>query len=365
MEATSNVEGTRARMEKIIQDFLISVIHDPSIIAFAAKKHVVSQYTVSDLDLVFHIGFRDGEVLAGLGAAPSPAEVRMKASAETLDGIFTGRINGNKAAMGGKLSFSGDVRLAMGMQRIQGDLIRLYSAARQNVGDADFSTVPTSIQVPQPAPSHEANDLRLLLVQTLRELYETQLITSTGGNLSVRIPDHAEAWITPSQMFKGDLRLDNMVRIDLEGNALDPDALAPSSERLVHTEIYKLRPDVEAIIHAHAPYTTILGMSGIPFQPVTTDAAFFKELPVVPFIMPGTRELATAVAQRLGTNPALIMQNHGVVVAASSLRRASNLLEAVERTSQLILGCYAVGKKPPTLPKDVIKLLREVGEMMA
>lgn len=362
---SSSENQLRSQMEKILHDFLDAAAHDPTLLSFAEKKHVISQYTISDLDLVFHIGFMSGEVITGLGAAPRPAEVKMKASAETFDGIFTGRINGNKAAMGGKLSFSGDVRLAMGMQRVQGDLIRLYTAARTHVQDLDFNASPTTAQIKQAALPVESGDLRQQLVKTIQELYETQLITATGGNLSARIPEKLEAWITPGQIFKGDLRPESMVRIDFEGNSLDPDAFAPSSERLVHTEIYKRRQDVQAIVHAHAPYTTILGLSGLPFLPVTTDAAYFKELPVVPFIMPGTRELAIEVAKRLGNNPAVIMQNHGVVVAGSSLRRASNFLEAIERTSQLMLGCYAVGKKPPTLPKDMVKLLQEVGEMMA
>ena len=156
-----------------------------------------------------------------------------------------------------------------------------------------------------------------------------------------------------------------MVRIDLDGNSLDPDAPAPSSERLVHCEIYKARPDVEAIVHAHAAYATILGMSGLPFLPVTTEAAFLGDLPRVPFIMPGSTELATAVRQALGDGMAVLMQNHGLVVAASSLRQAANTAEVIERVSQLIWGCYAVGKKPPTLPKDVLVTLREIGRMMA
>lgn len=203
------------------------------------------------------------------------------------------------------------------------------------------------------------------MVRVINELYQLQLITATGGNVSVRIADKNEAWITPGQLYKGDLRPEVMVRIDLEGNALDPAALAPSSERLLHTEIYQVRPDVQAIIHAHAPYVTILGLSGKPFLPVNADAAFIKELPRVPFLMPGTRELAVAVAGALGKNPAAIMQNHGIVVAASSLRRASNLLQAIERAAQLILGCYAVGVEPLTLPADVVKMLQEIGEMMA
>jgi sugar (pentulose or hexulose) kinase/phosphoglycerate dehydrogenase-like enzyme/ribulose-5-phosphate 4-epimerase/fuculose-1-phosphate aldolase/putative sterol carrier protein len=363
-------QDIRLQLEKVLQIFTSQATIDPVLIAFSAKKKITNQFTINDLGLDFYLSYQEGVVSGAVSAPPTPAEVRMKASAETFDGIFTGRINGNKAAMSGKLSFSGDVRLAMGLQRIQNDLIRLYTAAREAAGGlGDLSAIgkPTaspSVTVAS-SPGRESLDLRQELVLVINELYQIQLITATGGNLSVRIPDLNQAWITPSQLYKGDLKPEVMVRIDLEGNSLDPDAMAPSSERQVHTEIYKARPDVQAIIHAHAPYATILGMSGKPFLPITTEAAFIKELPRVPFIMPGTHELAQAVANGIGKNPAVIMQNHGLVVAASNLRRASNLLESIERNCQLILGCYAAGKKPPVLPKEVVKMLQDVGEMMA
>jgi ribulose-5-phosphate 4-epimerase/fuculose-1-phosphate aldolase len=213
----------------------------------------------------------------------------------------------------------------MSLQRVQSDLVRVYSAARAHVGDpGDLASIGkngTAYTTPPPVLG-KLQDPRAGLVQATRELFEQGLITATGGNLSIRIEGKNELWITPSQLFKGDLSDKVMVRIDLEGNALDADALAPSSERLVHTEILKARSDCQVVVHAHAPYATMLALSGIPFMPITTEAAFLKELPVVPFIMPGTRELALEVVKHLGKSAAALMQNHGVVVAASSMRRA-------------------------------------------
>jgi len=203
------------------------------------------------------------------------------------------------------------------------------------------------------------------LARAVNELYQLQLVTSTGGNLSVRIAGRDECWITPSQVPKGKLRPEAMVRIDLEGHALDAGALAPSSEWALHTELYKARPEVQAVIHAHAPYATILGLAQLPFLPINTDAAFLKEMPLVPFIMPGSKELALAVVEAMGRNPACIMQNHGIVAVAGNLRRAIDLVESIERTAQLIWGCYAVGKEPPLLPPEAIRILREKGEMLA
>ncbi|MBC7227971.1 MAG: class II aldolase/adducin family protein, partial [Thermoflexales bacterium] len=368
----STEHAIRNTVEELLRRFCEKAVADPALRAFAAKRRVTTHYTMTDLGLEFYIGFRDGEVFAGLGAPPTPAEVRMKAKAEVLDGILTGRISGQRAAMSGQLSFSGDVRTAMGVQRVQGDLIRLYTAAREEVGGVDFSVLaaapapaiaPPAAPVPVSVPAGE--DPRAEMVRAINELYQLGLITATGGNVSVRLEGREECWITPSQLYKGDLRPELMVRIDLAGNVLEENVPAPSSEWPMHTAIYRARPGVGAVVHAHAPYATILALSGLPFLPITTEAAFLGEVPVVPFIMPGTRELAEAVVKAMGKSPVCLLQNHGVVVAATSLRRACNILEVVERTAQLIWGCYAVGKKPPTLPKDVLRTLREMGEMMA
>jgi len=360
----STEHATRNRMEEVVRRFCEKAVADPALREFAARRRVMTHYTMTDLGLEFYIGFQDGEVVAGPGAPPTPAEVRMKATAEVLDGILTGRLSGQKAAMSGKLSFSGDVRTAMGVQRVQGDLIRLYSAAREEAGVAQAESLRAGVAQAD-SLRHTPEDPRAEMVRAINELYQLGLITATGGNVSVRVEEREECWITPSQLYKGDLRPELMVRIDLAGNVLDEGVPAPSSEWPMHTAIYRARPEVRAIVHAHAPYATILALSGLPFLPVTTEAAFFREVPVVPFIMPGTKELAEAVVKAMGRNPVCLLQNHGVVVAATSLRRACNILEVVERTAQLIWGCYAVGKKPPTLPKDVVRMLQEVGEMMA
>jgi autoinducer 2 (AI-2) kinase len=384
-------------MERVLDLFLERARLDDALLKYAANRDLSSHYIASDLGPQFFLWFRDGAVQAGLGPPPERAHVRLKAKAEILDGILTGRVNGNRAAMTGKLSFSGDVRLAMGMQRIQKDLIRLYTAAREDVGGLDLAapeqaaaavkTIPESraaeAPVPQataaapeaaraaPASIHSgasatpaADELRREVAAVAEELFAARLITPTGGNVSARVPGAERAWITPSQLFKGGLTPEMMVLVDLDGEALDPDAAAPSSERLLHTAIYKARPDVQAVIHSHGVYATILGMSELPFLPVTTEAAFFDEIPRVAFTMPGSGDLADAVREALGNGTAVLLQNHGLVVAADSLRQAANAAAAVEEACQIIWSCEAVGKHPPTLPDDVVATLREIGRMI-
>jgi len=210
----------------------------------------------------------------------------------------------------------------------------------------------------------ELADLREELVQVVDGLYAVGCITATGGNVSARVPGADEVLITPTQLFKGDLRPEILSRIDLDGRELDPGAPSPSSEWRMHCAIYRARPDVQAIVHAHAPQATVLVLTGLPFLPIAAEAVFVGDIPRAPFIMPGTQELARAVVDALGDGVAVLMQNHGLVVAASDLRRAANLVQIVERTAEVIVSCYAVGGEPPVLPDDAIEALRKRGETM-
>ena len=293
--------------------------------------------------------------------------MQLRMRGEILDGMFTGRGNPMDAAMQGRLSFTGDAAKAMALQELDGDLQRLYTQAREEAGDpGDLAALPDPGQssAARPAPSGPG-DVREELVDIVRELYEAQVITATGGNVSVRVPKGEGLWITPSQLFKGDLSPEVLVEIDLEGQPLDSGGRSPSSEWSVHCAVYRAKPEARAVIHAHAPNATILANAGLPFLPVSTEAAFFGDLPRVPFVMPGTSELAEAVGEAIGDGWAVLMTNHGIIVAGRSLRRAADMVEIIERSAQVIVGCYALGKEPSVLPEDVIGTLRKMGDLVA
>lgn len=384
-----------ANMRNVLEDFMARIARDEKLTSFSQGKNVVMRFLLSDMEQVFYLSFVDGTVEAQLGEPPGDYDVDLKMSADTLDGMFTGRIGGMKAAMTGKLSFSGDTGKAMAFQRIQNDMNRLYTEALEEIGaPGDLTQIGAAPAIespaasaPPPEPSGEyaapvrgvagyitgiptpiqrLGDIRDEIVAVTTELFHAGLITATGGNVSARTPGKPdEIWMTPSQIFKGDLQPEMMVRIDVEGNPLDEDSLSASSERRVHCAVYRRRPDVDVVIHTHAPWATILALAELPFLPISTEAAFFDDLPRVPFIMPGTEELGEAVGEAMVTGAACLMQNHGLVVAGSSLRRAADLTYIIEVTAHKLVECAQMGVKPPVLPLDVVDQLREIGKLMA
>jgi ribulose-5-phosphate 4-epimerase/fuculose-1-phosphate aldolase len=210
-------------------------------------------------------------------------------------------------------------------------------------------------------------DVREDMCRVIDELYRLQLITSTGGNVSARSarsPD--EAFVTPSASFKGALTPATFVRVDLDGRPLEPHLAKPSSETPIHVAILRARPDVQAVVHVHAPRAITLVNCNLPFLPISTESAFLAQIGRIPFVVPGTPELASAIVAALGQGWAVLMQNHGLIVAARSLRRAADIAQIVERTADIILGCYAaVGRPPPVLPADLVAELSAKDDLMA
>jgi len=209
-------------------------------------------------------------------------------------------------------------------------------------------------------------DVRQEMCEVVEELYRLSLITATGGNVSARCQDDpGSAWITPRGLFKGALSPQIMARMDNRGRPFAGSGSTPSSESKIHAAILSARPDLQAVVHCHPPHATVLVNSDLPFLPISTEAAFLAEIGRIPFVMPGTDELAEAIVDALGKGWAVLMQNHGLIVGARSLRRAADITQIVERTAEIIVGCYAVGRPPPVLPEALVKELAAKTDLMA
>ena len=190
-------------MERVLNAFVDGLVNDDPLKEFAIGSDVILHFALTDLGLEFHFGFRGGAPVGGADAPDEPADVQLKMRADLLDGMFTGRLNPMQAAMNGELSFSGDTAKAMTLTQIQSDMERVYQAVIAEVGEpGDLASVAqpgTAVDQPASAPAAEtpgaaapvpsavpASDIRHQLIEVVNELYTAQLITSTGGNVSVR-----------------------------------------------------------------------------------------------------------------------------------------------------------------------------------
>jgi autoinducer 2 (AI-2) kinase len=289
--------------------------------------------------------------------------------AEYIDGMLSGSKDAMEAVMDGYISFAGDAGKGLTIARLEADMKRIYNAIVDELGSpGDLAGIPLPGGAIIGAPAIVGlADIRQQLLDTVNELYAEGVITATGGNVSVRNPDvEGQIWITPSQVFKGDLTPELMVLIDLDGKPLIPGQKAPSSEKSFHTQILTKKPEANVVIHAHAPFATILANAGIPFLPISSEAAFFGgDIARVPYMTPGSDELAEAVSDIMMDEWAVFMVNHGVVCAGRSLRKACDMIQIIDRTAEVILGCFAVGKEPPLLPQSAIDKFRAIGDIIA
>jgi autoinducer 2 (AI-2) kinase len=205
------------------------------------------------------------------------------------------------------------------------------------------------------------DELKVELVKITTELYHAGLITATGGNVSVRSASRPDAaWITPSAIFKGDLKPEQMILIDMEGKKLEGET-KPSVESVYHAGIMKYRPEINAVVHTHAPLSTIYGMSDLKMLPVNTEACFCMNMPVIPFYMGGSKELAKAVIEGVGQTKATgaFLCNHGLMTVGKSLRQAADASYMVEHVVDILLKLKNAGITPKLVPEQTVKMLAQ------
>ena len=367
-EVTASADITE-KMSIILAGFCAAISADEPVSALSKGLHVSLGFQVSDLGIQFYIALHDGSVSAALGTVEGGADVRLGMRAQYIDGMLSGRTDAMEAVMEGYISFAGDAGKGLTIQRLEADMKRIYNNIVDELGSpGDLASIPLPAGAIISAPAIVGiADIRQELLDTVNELYAEDVITATGGNVSVRNPDaEGQIWITPSQIFKGDLTAESMVLIDQHGKPLISGQKAPSSEKSFHTQILQKKPEANAVIHAHAPFATILANTGIPFLPISSEAAFFGgDIARVPYMTPGSDELAAAVSELMIDDWAVFMVNHGVVCAGRSLRKACDMIQIIDRTAEVILGCMATGKEPTLLPQSAINKFKEIGDILA
>lgn len=182
------------------------------------------------------------------------------------------------------------------------------------------------------------------LVATMDRIYRYHMTTTSGGNLSILDPDGG-IWITPSRVDKGSLRPADVVRVHADGSkeGLHP----PSSEFPFHREIYRRRPDIKAIVHAHPGALVAFSIvRRLPETRVQTHAHnLCGKIAYAAYACPGSQELGDKIAESFaGGADCVMLENHGVVIGGRDLAEAFQRFETLEFVAQTVIRASALGE---------------------
>ena len=163
-----------------------------------------------------------------------------------------------------------------------------------------------------------------------------------SGNISARY--RQGMLITTSGSSNGYLKPEEIVYTDFEGNSLEK-GKKPSSEKFLHIEIYKKRPEINYIIHVHAPYLSSFASSGKDLMaPIMAENVFyFGGIPLAKYALPSSRELVDNTIKFFNEYDAVLMENHGFIVAGKTLEDAYMKLELAESYAQVVLNTEILG----------------------
>lgn len=189
------------------------------------------------------------------------------------------------------------------------------------------------------------------------ELPRNNLVTWTSGNVSARDSQTGLVVIKPSGVRYEDLKPEQMVIMDLDGQVVEGD-LRPSSDATTHLYIYRHRPDVGGIVHTHSPYATAFAAVGKPIPVYLTAIAdeFGGPIPVGGLAMIGGEEIGREVVRSIGDSCAILMKNHGVFTVGPNAEAAVKAAVMVEDVARTVYLALTLGQ-PEEIPAEMVARL--------
>jgi L-fuculose-phosphate aldolase len=193
------------------------------------------------------------------------------------------------------------------------------------------------------------------IIEIGKRLYLKNLTVGTSGNISIKTDEGI--YITASGTALGNLSKEGIVLIDFDGK--EKNGGKASSEKMLHVEIYKQRPDIKAIIHTHPAYlTTFASCHKTLNEPIMSEnILYFEEIPVAEYAMPSSMELVHNTVKYLDKHDVVMMANHGAVVCANDIETAFLKMETAEYYAQVTLNTKIIGGAKYLSDKDVKDLI--------
>lgn len=199
--------------------------------------------------------------------------------------------------------------------------------------------------------------LRLQIVEIGEYLYNRNYIVATDGNISVRLGNHV--LITPSGVSKGKLNADDMLVTTLEGQIKRGRGVS-SSEIKMHLEAYRMRENINAVVHAHPPYATAFAVCGLSLETSVLPELILSlnKVPLAAYATPGTAEVGLSISELIKDHDGILLENHGVVTVAEDLHKAFMSMERIEHAAQIVFLAKQIGN-PRELTEQQITELRK------
>ena len=200
-------------------------------------------------------------------------------------------------------------------------------------------------------------ELRSVFLEVCRRIYDKGFAAANDGNVSCRVGENFLA--TPTGFCKGDLRSEHLIIVDSKGNVVEG-KFKPSSELPMHLAIYRLRKDVQAVVHAHPPYCTGFATAGQPLESCVLPEVVMTigSVPLTSYGTPSTEEVPQAVSGVIKTCDALLLANHGAVTVGEGLMEAYYKMERIEHYAHILFIARQLGGEVPLTTEQVEKLYR-------
>ena len=206
-------------------------------------------------------------------------------------------------------------------------------------------------------------ELKKQFVDIGRRIWERNYVAANDGNITVRLNDK-EILTTPTGVSKGFMTTEMIIKVDYNGNVIsgNPDH-RPSSEVKMHIDVYKERPDINSVVHAHPPYATSFAVAGIPLDKCILPEAVIVigAVPIAEYGLPSTDELPDKIRPYIQKSDAVLLQNHGALTLGTNLLNAYHKMETLEHTANIVWKAMQLGSLNVfnTEERDRLMTLRE------
>jgi L-fuculose-phosphate aldolase len=216
-------------------------------------------------------------------------------------------------------------------------------------GELDYGSEPDKIFT-----SAAAQAVKEEIVRAGRKLWERQYVDGNGGNLSVRVSDDY-VLCTPTLCGKGDMTPADISLVDLHNRKICGERV-PTSEILLHLEIYKTVPSARAVVHCHPPYATAYAVAGIAPRGnlIPEQEVFVGPVALAPYDTPGTMGFARTIIPFVKEHNTVLLTNHGIVCWADTIEHAEWYAEVVENYCKIVTIASGLGSPIREIPASKI-----------